>query len=91
MINLYSDASGFGFAAIFGSRWLQGRFPVTWVNVNIAIKELLPIVLAIRCWGAKMQNSRILFFSDNQSVVQIINTQTSREPMLMQLVRELVI
>ena len=90
-IKLYTDASGFGFAAVYGSNWFQGRFPDDWKHVNIAIKELLPISLAVRLWGQKMANSRILFMSDNISVVQIINSQTSRDSVLMDMVRSLVV
>ena len=37
-LKLFSDASGFAFAAVFGSEWLQGSFPSHWKDVNIAIK-----------------------------------------------------
>ena len=90
-IKLYTDASGFGFAAVYGGCWFQGRFPDNWKHVNIAIKELLPIVLAVKVWGSKWSNSRLLFLSDNMSVVHIINSLTSRDHVLMDLVRELVI
>lgn len=91
-IRMYSDASGAGFAAILGSRWFQGQFPPDWQDVNIAIKELLPVVLAMKLWGpALLKNSRILFFCDNESVVYIINAQTSKDPVIMKLVRSLVV
>ena len=90
-IKLFTDASGFGYGALFGSRWFQGLFPTEWQQVNIAIKELLPISLAVRLWGSRMANSRILFMTDNSSVVDIINSQTSRDPTLMNLVRGLVV
>ena len=47
-IRLYSDASGYGFAAIYGKRWFQGRLPNAWASSNIAIKELLPIMPAVQ-------------------------------------------
>lgn len=90
-LKLFTDASGNGFAAVFGENWIQGRFPEEWIKVNIAIKELLPIVLAVKLWGHKMKNARIFFMSDNQSVVCVINNKTSKEPMMMDLMRKLVI
>ena len=90
-VRLFTDASGFGYAAIFGKAWFQGKFPAHWMEVNIAVKELLPIVLSVKLWGAKMANSRILFMTDNESVVHIINSQTSRDNALMCLVRSLVV
>ena len=90
-LKLFTDASGTGFAAVFGNRWIQGRFPDSWLTANIAIKELLPIVLAVKLWGSEMRNSRILFMSDNQSVVFVINTKTSKESNMMELLRDLVL
>ena len=89
-IKLYSDASGAAFAAVLGSEWLQGSFPAHWKDTNIAIKELLPIVLAIRLWGTRWANLRILFFCDNEAIVAVINKQSSKEPTIMGLVRTLV-
>ena len=90
-IRLFTDSSGFGFSAIFGTSWIQGSFPKEWRQVNIAVKELLPIVLAVCLWGEKMSHTRILFMTDNQSIVYVINSQTSKDPMLMDLVRKLVV
>ena len=89
-MKMYSDASGFAYAAVLGSKWLQGSFPPAWKDVNIAIKELLPIVLAVRMWGNLLANKRILFFTDNEAIVHVINKQSSREPSIMNLVRSLV-
>ena len=86
-IRLYSDASLQGFSAIYGKRWLQGRFPSSWASVNIAVKELLPIVLAIRIWGPLLKNSRILFMCDNMSIVNVINVHTSKDVAIMRLLR----
>ena len=90
-ITLYSDASLHGFAAIFGKRWLQGCFPSNWANMNIAVKELLPIVLAIQLWGSLTANSRILFMCDNMSIVAVINSHTSKDAQIMRLLRQLVV
>ena len=88
VLRLFTDARGF--AAVFGSQWIQGHFPDQWLQVNIAIKELLLIVLATNIWGRKMANFRILCFTDNQSIVHVVNSQTSKEPLIMSLIRQLV-
>ena len=90
-ITLYLDASLHGFAAIFGKRWLQGCFPCNCANMNIAVKELLPIVLAMQLWGSLMANSRILFICDNMSIVAVINSHTSKYAHIMRLLRQLVV
>jgi hypothetical protein len=91
VIRLETDASGFAFAAVLGSRWLQGSFPTSWAKVNIAVKELLPIVLAVKKWGADFANSRVLFLTDNESIMYVINDQSSKNKQIMQLVRQLVV
>ncbi|MCP4262048.1 MAG: hypothetical protein GY774_31795, partial [Planctomycetes bacterium] len=39
---LFADASGKGFAAVFGSHWIMGEYPKSWLGKSIAIKELTP-------------------------------------------------
>ena len=88
--SMYSDASGFAYATVLSQKWLQGTFPKEWKDVNIAIKELLPIVLAVQLWGSILANKRILFFTDNEAIVHIINKQSSKDSKIMNLVRSLV-
>ena len=91
VLNLFSDASGFAFRAVFRDAWLQGIFPDTQQDDHISVKELLPIVLAVRVWSHLFRDSRILLFTDNTAVVEVINKQTSKHPPLMHLVRQLVV
>lgn len=90
-IKLFSDACLHGFAAVYGRRWVQGNFPANWDAVNIAVKELFPIVLSIQLWGYLMANSRILFMCDNMSIVSVINSHTSRDKHIMRLLRQLAV
>ncbi|MCP3932442.1 MAG: hypothetical protein GY705_25505, partial [Bacteroidetes bacterium] len=46
----FSDASGRGYAAVFGNRWIQGAFPEIWLDVSTAAKELAPIFMAFQLW-----------------------------------------
>jgi hypothetical protein len=90
-VDFYSDSSGLGFAAVFGTRYVQGSWPASWINYSIALKELYPITLAIELWGPLLSSKRILLYCDNQSVVAIINSQTSKCPLIMRLVRRLTV
>ena len=79
---LFTDASGsIGFAGVLNTEW----FALRWDTVpeldhhQIAIKELFPIVLALEIWGRLLKNKKILFMSDNEAVVHVINKQSSRE------------
>ena len=49
------------------------------------------IVLAVRQWGPVLANQRVLFLSDNAAMVAVINRQTTRDPQVMCLVRQLVV
>ena len=91
VLHLTTDASSFAFGAVFGNEWLQGSFPASWSASHISVKELLPILLAVRCWGSLFANQRILFLSDNTAVVEVINKQTAKDNSLMDLVRQLVV
>jgi len=91
-LQLFTDAAGsIGFGAVFGAHWFHGIWPTTWHDLNIAILELVPIVLAVHIWGACMADKCVIFFSDNAAVVDIINKQTSKDRAIMVLLRDLVL
>ena len=62
-----------------GSSPQIGKRPDAWKKFNITILELFPIVLEIEIWGSLMRDKCIVFFSDNQAVVEIINKQTFKD------------
>lgn len=91
-LNLFTDASTtIGYGAVFGSHWFSGIWDDEWKCQNIAILELYPITLAVEIWGPHLKNQFINFYTDNMSLVSIINKQTSKNPFLMSLVRRLVL
>ena len=80
-LGLFIDASGaLGF----------GNWPSTWQYQNIAIREFYPIVLSLYLWSAAMSNQCILFFTDYEPLVHVINKQTCKDRVLMAFVRKLV-
>ena len=84
-------AAGHGFGAIFGHFWFYGPWPEEWKKLNIVVLEFFPIVLSVHLWGHLMRNQRILFYTDNAALVEIINKTTSRDPTVMIFVRRLVL
>lgn len=90
-IRLYSDSSDLGFGVIFGSKWAYGRWPRIWLKYHIAVREMYPITLALHLWGHYMKDHRIMFFCDNQAVAACIAKQTSKDPLIMRLIRQLVV
>lgn len=90
-IKLYTDASSLGFAAVFGAKWCFGTWPECWQGYHITVKEMFPITLAIHMWGSLLCNHRILFLTDNEAVSAIVKKQSSKDPLIMKLVRQLVV
>lgn len=78
-MKLYTDASGsLGFAGVLGSKWYANEWPATMSHLQIAIKELFPIVIALELWGDLLENKNVLFLTDNAAVTCVINRQTSK-------------
>lgn len=91
-LNLFTDAaSTIGFAAVFGSEWVAEKWPPNLQQFHINILELFPIVIALELWGHKMANHKITFYCDNLATVCVINKLTSKDPIMMALVRRLVL
>jgi hypothetical protein len=91
-LNLYTDASGSkGIGAVFGTNWCYGAWPEAWKSYSIAVLEFYPIVLSVLLWGHRMRNQRIIFYTDNEAIVHVINKQSCRDKMLMSFVRKLVL
>jgi hypothetical protein len=77
VIRFYTDASGsLEYAAVLGAHWLVGSWSEEMSSFQIAIKKVIPIVLALDVWGHMLYNRKVLFLSDNMAVLQIINEQS---------------
>jgi len=82
-VELHSDASGsFGCGAWTGNLWLQLQWPDSVSHWSIAAKELAPIVIAALLWGDQWNNKLILVHCDNQAVVDVINSGSSKDDIL---------
>lgn len=100
-LQLFSDSAGGtekplkGFGIYFNGKWAQANWPESWLFLglltDITFLELFPVVVAINIWGPLLRNKKILFRIDNQSVVNIINKSSSKNPRVMSLVRKLVL
>ncbi len=90
-LGLYTDASKTGCAGILGRKWFQIWFPESWYPKNIAIKEMYPIMVAMYVFGDLLADKYIVMHTDNHSVMDIINKQSSKDPELMSMVRQLVL
>ena len=92
VLQLYTDAAGgVGYGAMSGSAWFHGRWPETWRSFSVSVLELYPIMAAVVVWSDSWANKNVCFFTDHESLVPIINNQTSRDPNIMALLRPLVL
>eukprot|EP00112_Aurelia_sp_Birch-Aquarium-sp1_P013521 Seg2871.1 transcript_id=Seg2871.1/GoldUCD/mRNA.D3Y31 product="Polyprotein P3" protein_id=Seg2871.1/GoldUCD/D3Y31 len=87
-----SDAAGsIGMAAIYGDAWFACKWPKGVEQLNIAVKELIPIVLAAKIWGGggSWLRHRVLFRCDNMAVVECLKKRSCKDRHLSYLLREL--
>ena len=87
--HVFSDAAGnWGCGAISQETgWLQVPWPDNWNTIDIAAKELVPVVLAAALWGHKWTGGHVCFHIDNIAVVEVLNNRTSKHSLVMHLLQ----
>ena len=87
-ITLTSDASGtWGCGAYTGEHWFMLPWTSNIQEVHIAVKELVPIVIAALMCGQEWKGLVVRARCDNSAVVAIVNSGSSRNPQAMHLRR----
>ena len=71
-----------GLTGYFQLEWLRG-----WEEIDISVKELVPVVVAAALWGGLWRGKHICFHLDNMVVVSILSIRTAKSPHLMHLLR----
>ncbi len=96
-VGFSTDASGdpdLGWGCSLGQEWCQGCWPPGFIEdeqPSIAWLELYALVVGTTLWAHHFTGRRIVLLCDNQSAVHIVNSQTSKSPQCMALVRKLVL
>ena len=87
--HVYTDASGtFGCGGVvWASHWFYLQWPTSWSTVDIAVKELVPVVIAAALWGRSWHRMHIRFHCDNMAVVDILRKRSARSPLAHHLLR----
>ena len=89
-VHVSSDAAGaLGYGAIFNGHWFFGSWTESQHSLSIAYKELFPIVVAAHVWGSQWVARQIEFLNDNESVVAVLKSSTSKDRNLMVLLHYL--
>ena len=82
-------AGRLGFGAIFKNEWFAGKWPDGSSSLSIAVKELIPIVLAAQIWGCQWKHRIVEFKCDNLAVVSCSQGCFCKDRHLAFLLREL--
>ena len=91
-VQLHSDASGsWGRGAVWGAVWFQvswhWQVPRKFGLSSIAVKELLPIILAAGIWGPHWRGCTVCCCCDNEAVVSVVNSGACRDKQIAHLIR----
>ena len=90
-LHLFTDASKTGFGFCFGSQWCNGRWPQNLSELTIMILEFIPIIMCVEYFSPYFTNKGLILHIDNLALVHSINSQTSKCPTVMGLIRRLVV
>ena len=87
-IHLFTDASGsWGCGALASPFWLQVGWPTGTILSSIALKELVPVTLALAVWGPLWSGKLVVCHSDNMAVVAQLNSLHARDPLASNMLR----
>ena len=90
-LHFYTDSSKKGYAGVFGSNYICGRFPAAWRKFSIQLLELFPIFALLHLFGSRLAHCEVIIHWDNKSVVYNINSQTSKNNRIMKLLRPMIL
>ena len=83
-----SDTSGsWGCAAWSGREWFQLEWDNQSHHFGIAVKELIPIIIASVVWGESWKGHLVRCRCDNQAVVAALSSRSSTEANIMHMLR----
>ena len=89
-LEVTSNAAGsLGFGAYFKGECFSGAWVPCQSEQSIAYKELFPVIIASHVWGPQWFCQHILFHSDNEAVVHILTSRTSKILCIMYHLRKL--
>ena len=90
-LELFTDASHAAFGAYFAGEWFSCSFSAHRIPLSrsITFKELYAITAAVSAWAPSLASRNVMFHCDNQSVVHILSSGTSRCKHIMSMLRYL--
>lgn len=55
-----------------------GQFSSNWLQFHIAVRDILPLVIALELWCHQLKNCNVILHSDNIAVVHVVNKTPQR-------------
>ena len=86
---LFTDASNHGLGAYWAGHWIHATWTTSQCRRDIQWRELYAVVAAAHTWGSRWARKWLLIHCDNQAVVDVWRTGTTKHRALMALVRTL--
>ena len=92
-LNLYTDASDMGYGIYYNGKWTSEKWPPK-ISKNLKLysidwREMFAIYVAIWMYAFDFKGRKILFYCDNLPITQAWNKGSSKSPMLMSLIRNI--
>ena len=95
ILEFFSDASASkkitsGFGCFFKGRWTFAFWEPNYISTykpSIEYLELFALCMGVLTWGHLLKNRRVIIFTDNQSVRDMVNSQSSSCKNCMVLIR----
>ena len=84
-----TDACKLGYGGTYRNQYFRGRFPPSWDKHNIAVLEMLAVMVALKIWGTQLQGHYFWIHVDNEAVASVLNTGASRDSQLQDVLREI--
>ena len=89
-LRLFTDASDLGLGCMYGSHWVSAGWPDKWTpspRCHINVRELFAVWAAVFTWGEQWANKEVVIFSDNQTTVDVWNTGSCSDNLMMAIIR----
>ena len=90
-LNFFADACFSGCGATFHDTWIYIPFPDHWRNRGISFLELYPLIVMACIHINQLCNNVLVFHTDNYGTMSILNSITSKHPLIMVLMRQFVL
>ena len=96
-LDFYTDSTlneNLGIGGIYGTRWFSKAWPVGFVRTCepcIGFVELYALVVGILTWGSELVDSRLVIYCDNEPVMNMVNSFTTKCNYCLKLLRVLVL